>query len=64
MKKVLIINTKYKKFGGEDANILEEKNFLEKYYVVEYLEFDNSSKLNIFDFVAFLLIQISHQTKN
>ena len=53
MKKVLIINTKYKKFGGEDANILEEQNFLEKYYVVEYLEFDNSSKLNIFDFVAF-----------
>lgn len=53
MKKVLIINTKYKKFGGEDANIVEEQKFLKKYYIVEYLEFDNSSKLNIYDLIAF-----------
>ena len=28
MKKILVINTKYREFGGEDANILEEIKFL------------------------------------
>ena len=28
MKKVLLINTKYKIFAGEDSNIEEEINFL------------------------------------
>ena len=30
MKKVLIVNTKYKIFGGEDANISDEVNLLKK----------------------------------
>ena len=50
MKKILVINTKYREFGGEDANILEEIKFLKKYYIVEYLEYDNSKKVNFFDF--------------
>ena len=53
MKKILVINTKYREFGGEDANILEEIKFLKKYYIVEYLEYDNSKKVNFFDFLTF-----------
>ena len=39
MKKVLIINTKYTIFGGEDANIQQEINLLSSEYEVDYLEF-------------------------
>ena len=46
MKKILVINTKYREFGGEDANITEELKFLNEYYHVEYLEFDNSRRFN------------------
>jgi len=54
MKKILIINTKYKELGGEDSNILDEIDLLSKHYKVEYLEFDNSKKLNVFDLLSFL----------
>ena len=54
MKKILIINTKYKIHGGEDSNISEEINILKKNYKVDYLEFDNSQKINIFDILCFL----------
>ena len=53
MKKILLLNTKYREFGGEDSNILDEKNFLSRDYDVEYLEFDNSDKLKISDYVSF-----------
>lgn len=53
MNKILIINTKYKKFGGEDANILDEIKLLKKNYTVNYLEFNNNSKLTFFDFLSF-----------
>ena len=58
MKKVLVVNTKYKSFGGEDANILEEISFLERNYIVNYLEFDNSKQLNIYDMLGFYSYQI------
>ena len=54
MKKILIINTKYKELGGEDSNIFDEIYLLSKHYEVEYLEFDNSKKLSIFDLLSFL----------
>lgn len=54
MKKILVINTKYKNFGGEDANIIEELNILRKNYNVKYLEFKNSGPLNFFDYLSFL----------
>ena len=54
MKKILVINTKYKQFGGEDSNIIDELKFLRNYYEVEYLEYDNSEKLSLFDFLAFI----------
>ena len=37
MKKILIINTKYKIFGGEDSNILQEVDLLKKHFDVEYI---------------------------
>mgnify|MGYP000892840329 CR=1 FL=1 len=54
MKKLLLINTKYRKFGGEDSNITEEKAFLEQKYKVEYLEFNNSNKLKFHDYLYLL----------
>lgn len=55
MKKLLLINTKYKILGGEDANIIDEFKFLQKYYDVKFIEFDNSKKLTFLDIIAFLL---------
>ena len=31
MKKIIVLNTKYKNFGGEDSNIIDEVNLLRKY---------------------------------
>ena len=53
MKKILLINTKYKNFGGEDASILDELKFLRVHYEVDYLEYNNGSKITIFDIIAF-----------
>ena len=46
MKKILVINNKYKELGGEDSNIVDEINLLSKVCSIEYLEFDNSNDLN------------------
>ena len=56
MKKILVINTKYKISGGEDTNIIDELEFLRKNYEIQYLEFNNSKKINIFDLFAFFTI--------
>ena len=53
MKKILVINTKYKISGGEDTNIIDELDFLRKNYEIQYLEFNNSKKINILDLFAF-----------
>jgi len=63
MKKVLVVNTKYKIFGGEDSNIVQELLFLEKYYEVKFLEFDNSKRLNWSDLLGFLLLSNFHSNK-
>ena len=52
MKKILVVNTKYKIFGGEDSNILEELSFLRRNYNVKYLEFDNSEKFSLSDLIS------------
>ena len=54
MKKLLLLNTKYKIFGGEDSNIVDELKVLETKYKVSYLEFDNSKKINLFDLISFI----------
>ena len=63
MKKILVINTKYKISGGEDTNIIDELDFLRKNYEIQYLEFNNSKKINILDLFAFFTTQIFHQIK-
>ena len=54
MKKILIIHNKYKNFGGEDSNILDEIKFLEKNFVVDYLEYDNSKRFVFGDVIGIL----------
>lgn len=56
MKKVLVINTKYKNYGGEDSNFEEELKFLKKFYEVDYINFDNSKNLNIYDLISFFTL--------
>ena len=53
MKKILVINNKYKTFGGEDSNIIDELDFLKNYFIVEYLEFDNAKRITFNDVKAF-----------
>jgi glycosyltransferase involved in cell wall biosynthesis len=55
-KKILIINTTYRQLGGEDINIIEEVNFLQKFYKVDYLEFQNKKKLQFKDLFYFLTL--------
>ena len=55
-KRILIVNTKYREYGGEDSNILEEVKLLKKYYAVEYLSYDNKEKLKISDYVSFFTL--------
>jgi len=54
MKKILVINTSYRNFGGEDSNIKDELRLLNKKYQVEYLEYKNSGQLTINDIFAFI----------
>lgn len=54
MKKILVINTRYRDFGGEDANIKDELDLLSKKYETYYLEFDNRNQLNINDIFSFI----------
>ena len=50
-QKILVVNTKYRVFGGEDANIVDELNFLKKYFEVDYLEYKNSDKITFSDLI-------------
>ena len=52
MKKILIINSKYRKFGGEDSNIHDEISLLSQKYKVRYLEYDNNEKVSIYDILS------------
>ena len=54
MKKILLVNTKYREFGGEDSNFKEELKFLSAKFEVDHLEYENSGSLSVFDFLAFI----------
>ena len=56
LQKILVVNTKYRIFGGEDANIVDELNFLKKYFEVDYLEYKNSDKINFSDLIGFVTL--------
>ena len=55
MKKILLINTKYREFGGEDSNFIEEYDFLSKNYEVDCIEFENKGRIKFSDLIAFVL---------
>ena len=61
-QKILVVNTKYRVFGGEDANIVDELNFLKKYFEVDYLEYKNSDRITFSDLIGFLTL--SNLTSN
>ena len=61
-QKILVVNTKYRVFGGEDANIVDELQFLKKYFIVDYLEYKNSDKITFSDLIGFLTL--SNPTSN
>lgn len=58
MKKILVINTKYRTQGGEDTNIVEEVKFLKKFYRVELIEFSNKNKLSANDILGLFFSNI------
>ena len=51
MKKILLVNTEYREYGGEDANIIDELNLLKKKYTVDFINFTNK-KLTIFSVLS------------
>lgn len=55
-KKILVIHNFYKESGGEDTNIYEELEFLKKYYEVKFFYKKNKNRLNLSDFLGFLLL--------
>ena len=54
MKKILILHNKYREIGGEDIAVQNEIKFLQKFYEVDVLYFENSYK-NFFAAVLTLL---------
>ena len=38
MNKILLVNTRYREFGGEDSNFSEEIKFLSNEYDVDFIE--------------------------
>jgi glycosyltransferase involved in cell wall biosynthesis len=62
MKKILVIHNFYKNFGGEDANIYEEIQFLRKDYTVEFFKAKNEDKFLFSPLLA--LITRSNFKKN
>jgi len=55
MKKILLINTKYTEFGGENTNFEEEKNFFSNNYNVSFLEFQNTNYPKFIDSIGLIL---------
>jgi len=54
MKKILLVNTRYREFGGEDSNFSEEFKFLSKEYYVDSIEFENKGRIKFFDILGFI----------
>ena len=55
MQKILVIHNKYRIFGGEDSNIIDEIEILKKDFQIDYLEFDNSKKLKFLSLLYFFI---------
>jgi glycosyltransferase involved in cell wall biosynthesis len=54
MKKILIIHTRYRHFGGEDAAVENEINLLKRHYELKTIYFTNSINNYFYDLAAFI----------
>ena len=61
--KILIINTNYRIFGGEDSNIIDEFKFLKNKYNVKIINFSNKDKIRLLDLFSFLKLSDSKSNK-
>ena len=63
-RKILILNTNYREYGGEDSNIIDETKFLNDSYDVESLNFSNSERITYTDFFAFFKLSNYWSNRN
>ena len=61
--KILIINTNYRIFGGEDSNIIDEFKFLKNKYNVKIINFSNKDKIRLLDLLSFLKLSDNKSNK-
>lgn len=52
--KILFVHNYYREFGGEDSNIQDELKFFKDNYEIKLFSADNSTRLKVFEFFAFL----------
>ena len=57
--KILIINTNYRIFGGEDSNIIDELKSLKSKHDVKIINFSNKEKIKFMDLFSFLKLSDS-----
>ena len=55
MKKILVIHTNYRFLGGEDTAVINEINFLKKYYEVKVIYFKNDISNIFVDLLSFFI---------
>jgi glycosyltransferase involved in cell wall biosynthesis len=54
VKKILIVHNKYLNLGGEDLVVVNETKLLNKRFKVKNIYFQNTSSLDIFDFLSLI----------
>jgi len=55
MKKILVVHTNYRFLGGEDTAVVNEVNFLKKYYEVKVIYFKNEISNIFVDLLSFFI---------
>ena len=55
MKKILVVHTNYRFLGGEDTAVINEINFLKKYYEVKVIYFKNEISNIFVDLLSFFI---------
>lgn len=63
MKKILLVHNNYRFIGGEDVAVLNEVNYLKKYFIVETLYFSNKN-LDKLHFLISLFTNTNIQSNN
>jgi len=63
MKKILILHNRYQQIGGEDIAVQNEIKFLQKFYEVDVLYFENSNKNFVVTALSLLFVNNSFSNK-